>query len=274
MGKDEEEDEEEESDYEDEEEEDVDLGSDFEEEEAVDEEEEQEQEAKMPPKRKTKTPTKSPARKKSEDDVVLEDVTGAVKNMSLSRPSARASMNATYPFFLYSYAVDRRDHVRVDFFIPTLTQDYFLPRIDKDAPDVLLLTTFIPEMFPSVARLDEAHGGDDGFNADTHMNTAYKKLANATKDKYDNDVNPDIVYSSEPQKVELPFACEDEIAFEVQYHPNDNDDLTDALGGVQYHAVLSVIARAIHKPKQRVAGGIRVVGGGAQQQQHAAPNAP
>jgi hypothetical protein len=61
----------------------------------------------------------------------------------------------------------------------------------------------------------QAHAGDQGFNADTHMNTSYKKLANDTKDKFDNDVNPDIAYTGEPQKVDLPFPCEeDSLAFE------------------------------------------------------------
>ena len=132
---------------------------------------------------------------------------------------------------------------------------------------MLTLTTFIPEMFPGVDRLDQAHGNNQGFNDSTHMNTAYKKLANATKDQFDNDVNREIVYCGDPQQVELPFPCEDDtLAFEVQYFPNDEDELTDALGGLQFHSVLSVVVRAIHKPKQRVAGGIRVVGGYQQQQ--------
>ena len=254
------------SDYEDDGEEDIDLDADSKDEE--EEEEKEEEPTKMPPKRKSKTPPRKPKPAPS-----VDDLTGSVNNMSLKGSSA--SMGFVYPHMLYSYAVDNRDHVRVDFLVPTLTQNYFLPRIDKEAPSTLVLTSFVPEFFPSVDRLDQAHGNDQGFNANTHMNTAYKKLANGTKDDFDNDVNRDIVYSGEPQKVELPFACEDDsLAYEIQYFPNDVDELTDALGGMQFHSVLSVIIRAIHKPKQRVAGGIRVVGGAANQQQQGGGNAP
>ena len=66
------------------------------------------------------------------------------------------------------------------------------------------------------------------------------------------------------------FSCKEEVDWEVQFYPsNDVDELMDALGGLQFFAVMTVDLVNIAKPKNRAVGGIRVVGGaaGGQQQQ-------
>jgi hypothetical protein len=232
-------------------------------------EEEEEEEKKMPPRRKSsksRTPPWKPAAKAAPS---VDDVTDGIKNMSVGA-GGLFCMDFKFPYIKYNFAVDDRDHFRVDLYVPTLHNDHFRPRIDPDDPTTLLVGIVVPDFFPSKTRLNQAHGGDAGFNGNTHMNTSYKKLADKVYECYD-DGSPEPTFIGEPQRIPLPYPCEDDsVVWESQRHINEDEELTDLLGGVQFYTVLSVILRAVHKPKARVVGTTRVVGAVPMQQ---APNA-
>ena len=253
------------SDYEDEGEEDIDL-EDFEEadeadllaesdaDEPDDEEEEEEEEETMPPKKKAapKKATRSPARKKASS---VEDLNAGVEGMSLTKD--KYSMNGTYPFILSSHFDDRREFCRVDFFVPTLPTSSFKVKVSEDKLK-LLVYTVIPLKFVSEVRLDQTNTDDAEFNASTHENTAYKKIARTIKKDHQDERNPQLTVIGEPQIIDLPFPCEDEVEHNVEYHSNR------AMAAViqnhrQFMAVLAVHLTSVEKPQDDVRGGFRIV---------------
>ena len=125
---------------------------------------------------------------------------------------------------------------------------------------MLLVGVVCPDFFPHKDRLNVVHTGENNFNASTHKNTSYKKLCEVV-DMACDDGSQTITYIGPPMKIKLPFGCEEEFEWEVQYYPNDNEELTDTLGGMQFHAVLTCELISLTKPKNRRTGRIRVIGG-------------
>ena len=125
---------------------------------------------------------------------------------------------------------------------------------------MLQLLIVVPDMFPSKTRLTDAHGGDADLNASTHKNTAYKKLVEALEVDYEPEDGSDRNFVGQPQLVKVPVDCEEDIEWEIQFYSNDEDELTDQLGGVQFFSILSVDLTAIAKPKARAQGRARVIG--------------
>jgi len=263
----EEEDSADEEDYEDEEEEDIELDDEFEEEDspAVDEEEEEEE---MPPAKKA---TKSPARKKAAPKTPprkkapapapapsVDDVAAGMAGMTIRNHSY--DMDPKFCFMLYTHLVDRREHIRVDFWTPTLTSESFRVKLHPDDNTKLQLFTVVPGAIVAEGRLDKTHADMGDFNSDTHLNTSYKQLARQIKTDYEDARNPDLVVMGKPQTVQLPFACEDEINFECVYQPNKIAGLRDMLGmNKQFHCNLSVNLISVEKPKEDVVPTYRVV---------------
>ena len=236
--------------------------------ESSEEEKEEEKEEEMPPRKKTssKSPQRPPAKKKAAPAAV-DDVTAGMQGMGVSEKKS-FSMDFQCPHMLFVHTVDQREHVEIQFYVPTLPNIHFRPRRHPEIADKLLLGIVVPPFFPDKERLNVVFGQEADFNQSTHMNTAYKKLADDVAEVFD-DGSPEITYIGKPQEVDLPFSCEEEVDWEVQFYPNDVDELTDALGGLQFFAVMTVDLVNIAKPKNRAVGGIRVVGGaaGGQQQQ-------
>ena len=58
--------------------------------------------------------------------------------------------------------------------------------------------------------------------------------------------------------VKVPVDCEEDIEWEIQFYINDEDELMDQLGGVQFFSILSVDLTAI--AKARAQGRARVIG--------------
>ena len=260
----------EDEDYEDSEEEDIDL-EDFEEEDEEDllgeEDEEEDTTTNMPPpKRKTKTApkkaaSKSPPRKKarapappSPDDTGLEE---EMESMSLENGS-RYSTACIYGYYMYPFAKDRRDKCSIDFFVPTLPQSSFILKIMPEERNKLQLYTILPTKLTEESRLDRTNAGDDGFNVDTHENTAYKMIARKMKDDHKTEHNPTGRVLLGPQVLTIPFDCEETIVYNVEYHRNRA--MVQAIPNHrQFMAVLSVRLTNVEKPMEDAQGGVRIV---------------
>ena len=205
---------------------------------------------KAPTKKKAPAARKTPPRKKAS----VEDLNAGVEGMSLENPY---SMDAAYPFILSSHFDDRREFCRIDFFVPTLPTSSFKVKVSSDKLK-LMVYTVIPLKFVSEARLDQTNTDDDEFNASTHENTAYKKVARTIKKDHQDERNPQLTVIGEPQIIDLPFPCEDEVEHNVEYHSNR------AMGAVipnhrQFMAVLAVHLTSVEKPQDDVRGGFRIV---------------
>ena len=245
-------------------EEDEDLAADADIDEEELEEEEEEEEVAMPP-RKAKGKAKSlspqrptPAKKKAppppppDEDDDVEDITAGVSQLGVKESY---SMDAVFPFMMWVHTIDEREHCSVHFYVPCLLRHHYRPWRHPTNPRILQVGFVVPSSFPSKTRLNEVHGNEANFNASTHMNTAYKALVEKVRDHCD-DGNPDITFLGKPQEVEIPFEAEEDIIWEVQYHGYDEDDLTDALGGLQFTSTLAVNLLNVVKPKNTNQGGI------------------
>jgi hypothetical protein len=219
----------------------------------------------MPPKKTPTKKSKMPPRKKAPPAAPkVDDLAEAVSNLKVTKAPASEvptfSMDFNCPWMAYYFTIDQRDHVRIDLYTPTLFDNFFLPHVEREHPRTLLVGIVVPSAFPARDRLDAVHAQDTGFNADTHMNTAYKKVANDVNEKFDVEGAPEVVFLGSPQEIPLLIDCEgDTMEWEVQYIANTDDNLTDELGGQQFHTILSVILRSVHRPRNRVAGRRRVI---------------
>lgn len=140
---------------------------------------EEEEEATMPPKKRTpakKAASKSPVRKKAPPPAAtVADVTASVKAIAVA-PKSSYNMTMVCPFMMWSYTVDEREHVTVEFYCPTNINELFRPKRDPNDPSILQLLCVVPAMFPDKVRLTDTHHGVAGFNANTHKSMAYKSL--------------------------------------------------------------------------------------------------
>ena len=234
------------TDYEDEEEEDIDL-EDFEEEDQADIEEEE-----------TTTMAPSSAKKKSTPRKVaapdpIDDLTKSVSKMGVA-PSSFC-MDFKFPFIMTTYNEHLDVMCRVEFYVPTIPKEYFIPDVING--NVLSLKVQVPSFFYSENRVLDSNANTNGFNQNTHEAQAFKNQCEEI-DNYFGLV--DAIFGDKPQEVKLPFTCEDRIVdWEFQAYPNELGDLTDEFGSLQFFGCISVKLRKL-KQKRRAAGGFRIIG--------------
>jgi hypothetical protein len=168
-------------------------------------------------------------------------------------------MDFTLPFLMWKHSVDQREHLVVHFFVPTLPTEVFRIRLDPNDSRVLLFGIQLPSFYPANERLDAVHAGDAAFNENTHKNTSYKSLANRVEKAYKDGSSSFKYISDTPGAVRLPFPCEEDVAWEAQYYPIEDDGLTDTLGREQFACVSEVELVSVFKPKTRAVGRTRVV---------------
>lgn len=210
--------------------------------------------SKMPPRKKAPAPAPAPAPAVA----TVDDVAAGVAGMTMRNHSY--DMDPKFCYMLHTHMVDRREHVRVDFWTPTLSSESFRVKLDPDDNTKLQLFTVVPSAIVAEGRLDKTHADAGNFNSDTHLNTSYKQLARQIKTDYEDARNPDLVVMGKPQIVELPFACEDDDNFECVYQPNKTPGLRDMLGQhKQFHGNLAVNLVSLEKPKEDVVATYRVI---------------
>ena len=241
------------SSYNGESEEDIDLEADSEEE-----------DSKMPatPVRKSKrTPKKTtpaPVQATSPDPPAaatvdtVQQMTSALSNMRLG--VVPFSMAWKFPFIITPYKEGNDDMINIDIFSITVPKEMIHPEVIEGA--MFHLKVQVPAFFTMETRIIAAEAETEGFNKDTHLAQEFKARCEAI-DKYYNYANE--IFGA-PQKIALPFVCEERIvAWEVQAYPNEDVTLTELLGSPQFFQTISVTLRKLRR-KRRVVGGFKIVG--------------
>lgn len=231
-----------------EEEEDIDLDADdFSEE----EEEEEEEDTKMPPKTARK---KTPPKKYAD---TADDLSSKISRMKVNEAKP-FFMCYKCPFIMTTYNEGLDIMVKIEFFVPTLPREYFIPDVVNGGWGCELRIQ-VPGFFVSEERVIVSNNHLQGFNQNTHEAQSYKDVC----EKIDAHFGmTDMIFGDEPQVADLPYQCEERVvSWEIQGYPNDLGELTDQFGGQQFHQVLAVVMRKL-KTKRRTTGGFRVVGVG------------
>jgi hypothetical protein len=170
-------------------------------------------------------------------------------------------MTFKMPNIRFSHKLDSRQRFTVETFVPLLPNSYYRPKISPEGMKLWIYLR-VPNFFVAKNRQLKAFRGEANFNDNTHLNTAYGTVADKILEDFDNGGEEDdslIIWNPEPMEVDLPFKCEEEIAWEVQLFPNNLGELTDECGGQQFHGLLICQCTSVEKPRARARGGRRVV---------------
>jgi hypothetical protein len=218
-----------------------------------DEEDFEEETMPSTPAQKKRTPAKkatAPIGRPTEDPVTT--LSSSIKKMSVGIKSF--SMDFKLPWIMYTYQEGNEDYCSVDFYAPVLPREYFTPDV-VDGGNSLTMTVRIPNFFTQPRRKMKAKKSTN-FNENTSEAQAFKKVC------HDIDAMHDLKddKTGEPTIVSLPFTCEERlVAWEVQgYKNNCLGDLTEKLGGQQFHWCLTVTVRKLAY-KIRLEGKFKVV---------------
>jgi len=202
-----------------------------------------------------------------ETDPILPSVTEKFKSVSLSEKKQAAKMSATstsgpfkmdfvYPYMLYDYVDDDRRHCTIDFLVPTMAEKAFRPTVNA-AEQSLDLATVIPPFFANKARLMAAFSGETGFGENTHRATAMGEVCDDIEKQCEDAKADNTIIIGVPQRVKLPFPCEEEIVhWECQLFENEDEEHTDDIGVATYFNVLSVDLVGVAKKKKKKRGGL------------------
>lgn len=197
-------------------------------------------------------PRKTSAKKpKPATELDVKGLSASMKNLSVSKPW---SMDLQMPYIVYVYQEGDEDYCSVDFFGPVLPKDYFYPDV-VDGGNTLQVSVKIPDFFTKPNRKVKVKKSLQGFNENTSEAQAFKTVCHEIDSHF--DFKDEKV--GEPTSVVLPFTCEERLVhWEVQGYKNNLADLTDKLGGQQFHWCLSVTVRKLVN-KIRVGGGFVIV---------------
>jgi hypothetical protein len=211
-------------------------------------EEEQKMPAQQPkPRQKSRTPPRKAAG--GGDDLV--------RSMNKLAITSSYSLNFVCPYIMFQHARAERDCVTCEFLVPTLGEENFRVLVPVTNRSTLQVLLTIPGIFVEKTRHDRVHRGDVAFNQNTHENTAYKKLVEKISSDFD-DGSPTINYVGKIQEIELPFACEEDVEWEISYFPIHNEAVSNDLG-LQFYSILTVILTSQVKPKVKRRALVRVV---------------
>ena len=106
-----------------------------------------------------------------------------------------------------------------------------------------------------------AFRAESGFGENTHRATAMGEVCDDIEKQYeDRKVDTTLIIGA-PQRVKLPFACEEDIVhWECQLFENEDEDYQEDIGTATYFNVLSIDLVGIAKKKTKKKGGTRVIG--------------
>ena len=225
-----------------EEEEDISLGNSFVDEDGdnddddeEEEEEEEESNKKMPPKKKPIVLATPPRKKKA---AAVDDAATSA-NESLQKMSLRSdkawSFVSKWPYMMVQYMKNGCRHLCVELLVPTRMRKDF--KVDTDGSS-LSVAEAVPSFFYDKERPMTAYADDQAFNEDSHKATAFEDIVQEVSE----DTNFEDVVWAEPMKLTLPFQCDNEFVddWELLRFFNEDEDLTDELGGQQFYTILSV----------------------------------
>jgi hypothetical protein len=198
---------------------------------------------------------KNRSAKKSTPASSVSAVTNSLKKMSVrSSHSPPFQFDCVYPYTMSTYDEGDDEMCDLFFLVSTLPLDYFVPDVVNQG-NVFSVATRTPNFFFTFKRILQANNSVFGFNKNTSQAQAYKKVC----DHIDNHHgHRDVIYGN-PQFVPLPFSCEERIVhWEIQASKNNLGELSDQLGGRQFHSVLWAKLCKV-KGKKRTVGKFRII---------------
>jgi len=169
-------------------------------------------------------------------------------------------MNFVQPNMKHGYADTGRETINAELMVPTLPNKFFRVRMSP-CQMILRVQIKVPDIFVDKQQQLCALGGA-GFNRNTHQNTAYNNCIDAIEEQCDDGAATEdgsLNIWGDPMEFKLEFKCEEDVNWEVQFFPNDEEGLTDTLGGQQFFAILNIKLTSVEKPKARNAGRVRVI---------------
>ena len=217
--------------------------------------------SKMPPKKPTpRKSNRTPPRKKAPpaaaappppcaaagEDTTDEDLSAGMDQLSLK--GASYDLDCKWGYMMFTHLVDKREHCKIHMWVPTLPTSHFKVTVHPNDPSHCHVITYYPDMFYDEDRLKKARKNDASFNRDTHENTVYKKLSEKVSRDFEDENNPLLVVTGDPQVVPLPFPCESAPTYKVVYHGSrDLDGIP--VPTKQYLSVLEIDLKNVVKPK-------------------------
>ena len=170
------------------------------------------------------------------------------------------SIMFTYPYLIYKFFRGGRLKARVNFLVPSMNEESFIPKVTEDGKH-LSLQTLIPDAFHDPGRVNMAKVGiDNMFNNDTHEHTSFTEAVDQLHVATGHEDGDQPIQSPE-QIVPLPFVCEREISgWEVLFVPNDNKPDGFPENVAFYHAILSVELVSIEKKTMKKKGSACIIG--------------
>lgn len=200
------------------------------------------------------TPKKATSRPHSAKKAAakVEDVTDQLEALALGKTKL-FSTEFKLPYMIFMYPDNDDVMVKVEFFGPMLPEFSFKPDVINGGA-ALELKVECPEIFCNNTRSLIVNGDADGFNNNTSEAQAFKNTCDAIDEAYGF---PDQLFG-DPQVVQLPFSVEERIvSWSCNAFPNEMGELTDNLGGLQFHNIVTVTLRKL-KVKKRTQGAFRV----------------
>ena len=187
-----------------------------------------------------------------------QDISDLLGKMSIGRASTKSpfGMEVVFPYFLYTYEEMDQMHVTIDFLVFGFKESAFRPQVASGGQE-LELRTIIPPMFVHPDRLFQAN---EEINDNTHKATAYKMMVDSIQKKHGDGTSEQRLFG-DPQRVKLPFTCEQEISmWEVQHFPNSDRDFDPMTGHTHMVSILAIDLVATEKRVRKRNGGVRVFG--------------
>jgi hypothetical protein len=164
-------------------------------------------------------------------------------------------MEASFP--LLNLQSRPRRFCKVEFFVPVLPENYFVLDVVNNGT-LLEVRTRIPNDMFMEERVLASSSSVAGFSVNTSETQAHKDLCERVVVDIENGLTG--VIFGQPQFVELPFQCEEQIvSWEIDAFTNYRENMNETFGAQQYHTNLKLVLRKF-KTKRRIQGRIRVVG--------------
>jgi hypothetical protein len=165
-------------------------------------------------------------------------------------------MDVSFPFMIKTYYKNGKKACTVDFYVHTQDIEMFHIAVTNGGK-VLQLGMVIPEWFGEEERMKATKKGDNTVNENTNEVTAHEDCVQLVRKKYHGQ--DEVI--GEPQRVVLPFQCEEEIEDKNILIFFGDKEVSDGVGLQQYASVLSIdILAAEKKINKKKKGGFLIIG--------------
>lgn len=200
--------------------------------------------------------------KTEEKDISFLSV--GMENMSVSNNNFNMGFN--FPYFMYTYTSQDRKRCSIDFVVLGINQKNLRLTVKKN--NVFELGCMVPRVFLDRERLRSMNQNVPNFSDDTHKSTAFndasvevQKAVGIEEDDSHLPADDQMKIFGEPQKIQLPFPCEEEIvSWTIVLADNPDRAFQRMCESHQFFFLLSVDLVAVEKRKVRVTGTFQKLG--------------